>query len=238
MDPSEHENQNASDSTDKGVGFVIIPFDYDQLSDDQKKSIVPICIASRDRHGNPIARIWFEQGVAPVQDHLRTMARLNLGDIHRVSELAERTVHKLWERHGEDVGVTPWNRVMTRAIWEARHMKVGGSPWRMKHTVPLALGSPEEDLDENGITDTKSYEESYERDLLVNLVERRIARGQHEDFREVFKMLRQGYTWDEVAARLAESNPEALKRRFWRWVKRTFPRKRRRKPSRSRGDMP
>ena len=103
MDPSEQENQNASDSTDKGVGFVIIPFDYDQLSDDQKKSIVPICIASRDRHGNPIARIWFEQGVAPVQDHLRTMARLNLGDIHRVSELAERTVHKLWERHGEDV---------------------------------------------------------------------------------------------------------------------------------------
>jgi hypothetical protein len=33
------------------MGFVIIPFDYDQLSDDQKKSIVPICIASVDRFG-------------------------------------------------------------------------------------------------------------------------------------------------------------------------------------------
>jgi hypothetical protein len=220
------------------MGFVIIPFDYDQLSYDQKKSIVPICIAAVDRHGNPIARIWFEQGVAPVQDHLRTMARLNLGDVHRVSELAERTVHKLWERHGEDVGVTPWNRVMTRALWEARHMKVGGSPWRMKHTVSLVLGSLEQDSHENSITDTKSYEEKYEQDLLVNLVESRIARGRREDFREAFKMLRHGYTWDEVAARLQESNPEALKKRFWRWIIRTFPNKRRRKRSRSREHMP
>jgi hypothetical protein len=220
------------------MGFVIIPFDYDQLSDDQKKSIVPICIASVDRHGNAIARIWFEQGVAPVQDHLRTVARLNLGDVHRVSELVEITVHKLWARHGEDAGVTPWHRVLTRALWEARHMAMGGSPWRMNHTVPLALGTLEQDLYENSIADDNNYEKIYERDLLVNLVERRIARDQREDFREAFKMLRQGYTWDEIATQLSDSNPEALKRRFWRWIKRTFPRPRRRKSLHSRKHVP
>lgn len=53
------------------MGFVIIPFDYEQLPDAQQKWIVPIRIPSVDRYGNPIARIWFEQGVAPVQEQLR-----------------------------------------------------------------------------------------------------------------------------------------------------------------------
>ena len=117
-------------------------------------------------------------------------------------------------------------------------MAMGGSPWRMNHTVPLALGSLEQDLYENSIADENNYEKVYERDLLVNLVERRIARDQREDFREAFKMLRQGYTWDEIATQLSDSNPEALKRRFWRWIKRTFPRPRRRKSLHSRKHVP
>jgi hypothetical protein len=221
------------------MGLVIIPFNYEQLPDAEQKAIIPICIASVDRHGNVISRIWFEQGVAPVQDHLRTIARLNLGDVRRVSELAEATVHKLWERHGEDAGVTPWNRVLTRALWEARDMAVGGSQWRMNHTVPLALGSLERDIyEDNDIIDANSYEEIYERNLLVNLIERRIKRDHRDDFREAFNMLRQGYTWDEIATRMNDSNPEALKRRFWRWIKSTFPQKRRRKSLHSGKHMP
>ena len=42
------------------MGVVIIPFDYEQLPEAQRKAIVPICIASVDRHGNPIAAVWFE----------------------------------------------------------------------------------------------------------------------------------------------------------------------------------
>ena len=68
-----------------------------------------------DRHGNRIAPIWFEQGVVPVQNELRDLARHKLRDVHRVSELAEITVHKLWEMHGEDAGACPWRRV-----WSAR----------------------------------------------------------------------------------------------------------------------
>ena len=60
---------------------VIIPFNYDQLSESERKTIVPICIASVDRHGNPIAPIWFEKGVAPVQLQLRSLVRFKLGDV-------------------------------------------------------------------------------------------------------------------------------------------------------------
>jgi hypothetical protein len=222
MDPSEHENQNASDSTGKRVAFVIIPFDYERLPDNKRSTIVPICIASVDRHGNAIARVWFEEGVVPIQDQLRGIARYRLGDVHRVSELAETTVHKLWEQHGENAGFLPWHRVLTRAEWEARHMVMGGSPWRKAHTVPLKLSSLERRLYRKRAAGAKKWEETYERDLLVDLVERQIRRENREDFREAFKMLREGYGWDEIAERVHDSNAEALKRRFWRWINRTF----------------
>src|ERR1700684_2903302 len=87
----------------KRMKFVIIPFNYDQLPESQRsKMIVPICIASVDRHGNPIAPIWFEKGVAPVQEQLRNIARIRLGDVRRVSELAEITIQSLWECDGDE----------------------------------------------------------------------------------------------------------------------------------------
>lgn len=205
------------------MGVVIIPFDYEQLPDAQRNSIVPICIASADRHGNPIARVWFEEGVAPVQDQLRGIARYKLGDVRRVSELAEVTVHRLWEQHGADAGFLPWRRVLTRAVWEAREMAVGGSKWRMKHTVPVALTSLDQDCFGTSMTDPNRYEEIYERDLLIALIERRIERDHRAEIREVLKMLRLGYTWDEIATRLHVPNPETLKKRFWRWMRRNFP---------------
>jgi DNA-directed RNA polymerase specialized sigma24 family protein len=204
------------------MGVIIIPFDYEQLPDAQRNSIVPICIASADRLGNPIARVWFEQGVAPVQDQLRGIARYKLGDVHRVSELAEVTVHKLWEQHGDDAGLLPWRRVLTRAVWEAREMALGGSKWRMKHTVPVALTSLDQDCFGTSMTDPNRYEEIYERDLLVALIERRIERDHRDEIREVFKMLRLGYTWDEIATRLHVQNPGTLKKRFWRWIRSNF----------------
>ena len=208
------------------MGFVIIPFDYEQLPDAQQKAIVPICIPSVDRYGNPIARIWFEEGVAPVQDQLRDLARHKLGDVRRVSELAEITVHKLWERHGEDAGACPSRRVLARAVWEARDLAAGGSQWRITHTVPLALGSLEQDLYGNGLPDPTRYEEVYERELLIELVERRIEKDHREDIREMFRMLRQGFGRDEIATRLQDPKPEALKKRFWRWIRHNFQKRR------------
>lgn len=201
------------------MSFVIIPFDYEQLPDAQRNSIVPICIASVDRDGNPIARVWFEEGVAPVQEQLRGLARYKLKDVRMVSELAEVTVHKLWERHGANAGLLPWHRVLTRAVWEAREMAMGGSRWRMQHTVPLALESLDEEVFGTSMTDSTSCEEAYQRELLIRRIEHRIQRQPRQDIREIFTMLRQGYTWPEIAARLEAPNPEKLKKQFWRWIR-------------------
>ena len=75
----------------------------------------------------------------------------------------------------------------------------------------------------NGLADPTAYEEIYERKLLVDLVERRIEEDQRGEIRQVFKMLRQGYTWDEIATQIHDPKPEALKKRFWRWIKQNFP---------------
>lgn len=203
------------------MGFVVIPSDYEQLPESQRKTIVPICIASVDRFGNPIAPIWFEKGVLPVQDQLRNIARVQLHDVWRVSELAETTVHKLWEHHGEDAGIWPWRRVLVRAMWEAKDLAAGDSRWQRKHRVSLALDSL--DRSRAGLADPKRYGELYRQRLLLELVERRIEEDQREDVRKAFQMFRQGYTWEEMAQRLGERNPEALKKRFWRWMKQNFP---------------
>ena len=47
------------------MGVIIIPFDYEQLPESQQKEIVPICISAVDRHGRPIARVWFEEAAIP-----------------------------------------------------------------------------------------------------------------------------------------------------------------------------
>jgi hypothetical protein len=220
------------------MGVVIIPFDYEQLSESQRKAIVPICIASVDRHGNPIAQVWFEKGVVPVQDQLRSLARYKLGDIRRVSELAEITVHKLWERHREDAGILPCRRVLVRAMWEARDLSAGDSRWHIDHTVSLAMGSLEGDLYGNGPTDPKRYAEIYEQQLLLDLVKRRIEEDHRGEIQEIFRMLREGYTWEEVAHRLGDRTPAALKKRFWRWIKRNFPQKALQKPLHTGRHMP
>src|SRR5215471_4512777 len=100
--------------------FIPIPFDYFQLPPEERNSIVPICIRKADRQGQPIAWRWFSDGVVPVADGLRSLARWMLGDIWRVSELTEATVHSLWNTHGENMGPWPSRRVYADAKWRLK----------------------------------------------------------------------------------------------------------------------
>ena len=168
-------------ASENSMAVVIIPFNYEQLPEPQRQVIVPICIASVDRHGNPIAPVWLAKGVVPIQDQLRNIARFTLGDVQRVSELVEITVHKLWERHGEDAGIWPWRRVLVRAAWEARDLAAGNSRWHITHTVSLAVDLLAGDLCGKCAADPTRYDEIYHNRLLLDGVERRIEEdGRHE----------------------------------------------------------
>jgi hypothetical protein len=87
-----------------GLGVVIIPFDYEELPDDRRKKVVPICIEAHDRDGNVIDPVWFGQGVAPISQELTDLAQSVLGDKRMVSDIAQPSVHKVWNRHRHDTG--------------------------------------------------------------------------------------------------------------------------------------
>ena len=72
-----------------------------------------------------------------VREHLVNIAHHTLGDPWRVSELAEVTVHRLWEKHC--TGVHPWpaRLVLKKAMWVAEEMKSRG--WRQMRYPNLDL---------------------------------------------------------------------------------------------------
>ena len=72
-------------------------------------------------------------------------------------------------------------------MWEARDLAAGNSPWRINHTVSLAMDSLERDLYNNGIADPKRYEEIYQQQLLLDLVERRIAEDHRQEIQGGFQ---------------------------------------------------
>ena len=80
------------------VGVVIIPFGYEDLPEDRRNKVVPICIETEDRDGNVIDPVWFEQGVAPISTELTDLAQAVLGDKRMVSDIVQPSVHKVWYR--------------------------------------------------------------------------------------------------------------------------------------------
>ena len=99
------------------MSLVTIRFDLD--TGRCRRGLVPICISATDADGHRIAPRWIE-AVIPVADYLRRLARERIGDIWRVSELAELSVHAQWRKHREDFGNYPHRRIAAYARWAAR----------------------------------------------------------------------------------------------------------------------
>src|SRR5688572_13425192 len=99
--------------------LVLIPQNY------AEESVVPICIRSIDDLGKPIYRGWIE-AVLPIADPLRNLARRILGDVWKVSELTEGSVHGLNARYGQELGRAPSGRIFGDAKWRALDLAAGG----------------------------------------------------------------------------------------------------------------
>lgn len=116
------------------MAVITIPYDYLERTD---SSIIPICIADTDPHGNPVHRQWVDLGVVPVVDRLLTIADRLLGDKFRGSEITEYAVHSLSRTHGENVGDRPTVQVLNRARRHAEDLKFGGRRYRRMLDVEL-----------------------------------------------------------------------------------------------------
>ena len=198
-----------------GEEFVMIPFDYSQLSAEERTSIVPICVKRTDRAGQIIAWPWFSDGVVPIADRLRWLARSILNDVWRVSELTETSVHTLWYKHGEDLGVWPSRLLYKHAKWLAEDMRAGGRRARRGFDVVLNELA-------GVIREQRDFAAAYERRQILDAVRQELLNNGEEDITEMMDMILYGCRWGHVVGHFGESptpkNINTFQRRFWRAI--------------------
>jgi hypothetical protein len=205
------------------VGIVVIPFGYESLPPSQQDGVVPICIEARDRHGNLIAPVWFEEGVAPIHKRIVKHAAARLNDPWLASELTERSVHTLWYRHGPDGGRAPSSRVWAQIVWDLRDMEVGGD-WRYRtfRLVSKTLEEFDRHLTSSRVDTPECLEEEYERRLLLDRIETTLKANGLDEIAQIYRLLLLGNTWAEVAEGLGYGTEESLKKRFHRAIRKVF----------------
>jgi DNA-directed RNA polymerase specialized sigma24 family protein len=198
---------------------VVLPQNYEELSPTERSAIVPICIAAFDRQGQPIPPEWFSKGVEPVREHLVNIARHILGDPWCVSELAEVTVHRLWEKHQIVVHPSPARLVLKTAMWVAEELKNGGSRQMRYQHLDLPLDALDLKIREKTLVDPTNYADLFERQILLDWVEDRLRIEGRTEIRTVYQLVRHGHTWQEIAERVGAADLESVKRRFYRCIK-------------------
>ena len=205
-----------------GMGlFVVIPQDYDDLPEALRKQTVPICIAAYDRHGQAINPEWFSRGVAPVRQQLVNIARFTLGDPWCASELAEESVHRLWARYGNALGRSPARRVLKKALSLGVELNVGDWRRRKYPRLYLALDALDEKIRDHTLADPTSYAALFEQQIMLDAVEDRLEQEGRGEMRLVYQMVRRGYNWPDIAGEVGGLDPERVKRRFYRWLRKT-----------------
>ena len=204
--------------------LVIIPFGYLDWPEEHQNKVVPICIEAEDRYGNPIDRVWFEKGVAPISKELTDLVGALLGDKGMVSEIVQRCVQALWYKYGSNAGRNPHAQVWRRAIEEARNQAAGGWRERKFRVISWSMAELERCLPERA-ADPCDYSLLYEQRLRLEAVEEAISEEGLEEMASVYESILLGESWPEISAKLGKPR-DALKRRFYRFcerLRRKFP---------------
>jgi hypothetical protein len=199
--------------------YVTIPFDFEDLTGDEKAVVVPICIERADRDGREIAWGWFE-AVEAAQEPLRRLARIWLDDVWRVSELAEATVHTLWYRHRFELGIRPASRVLAQAKWYARDLQAG--TWQRRRGVVVGLEGMDELFRSRVLTDPAHYEDLYHREMYFKSLGEKLEDAGQAEVSEILKCVRNGCSWAEIGEQLGK-DPDAARMKFRRWINRFLP---------------
>ena len=93
---------------------------------------------------------------------------------------------------------------------------------RWKHPkLYLALDALDDKIRDQTLADPTKYPERFEQQIMLNEVEGRLDGEGRVQIRLIYQMLRRGYKWPEITARLGEADPERVKHRCYRWLKKT-----------------
>lgn len=196
---------------------IIIPFDYE--SRPYRRGLVPIYLSLYDEHGREIPRPWFD-AVARVAGYLQNVARKVLGEVWRVSELADLCVQAQWRKHGVDFGKYPHRRIADYARWKAADLRCGD--WRLRRGLEVSLRNGAE----RRVRDPFDYEAAFQEARTVEQLRNRLRQAGSSDLLAVQDLVLQGCTWAEIAAALGkaptEQNANTLRRRYFRTLRRVI----------------
>jgi DNA-directed RNA polymerase specialized sigma24 family protein len=196
------------------MAVITVPFDYDPQRDGE--SVVPIYVNDTDDNGETIFFGWIE-AVIPIQDKLRGLATRVLGDVWRVSELTDLTIHHLWRKYRNDLGSNPSFRLYTTAKRIAHSLEDPGA--RGHCALNISLDALEEYRKNALVGDTADTENKYRTYLDLERFETKLKElGKRDEF-EVYMMLKAGYHWYEIAQRVGK-RPNSVFRRFRRLLQR------------------
>lgn len=194
------------------MALITIPFDYDPQKDGE--SVVPIYLNDTDKDGETIFFGWFEV-VVRLHDRLTALSRRILGDVWRVSELTDLTVHRLWRRYRDNLGPNPGFRVYVTARRIAHSLEDPGARGHLLLNVSLdAL----EDYRKFAVGDPNVTERAYCTDLDLERFEAKLKELGTRNEMDVYRMLKAGYYWHEIGQRVGE-RPNTVYRRFRRLLR-------------------
>lgn len=196
------------------MAVITIPFDYDPHRDD--RSIVPIYLNDTDDQGEMIAFGWIE-AVVPIQEKLKALTRRVLGDVWRVSELTDITIHRLWRKHRYNLGRNPSLRVYHTARRAAHRLEDPGA--RAHLALNISLDALEEYRTSAIVGNTIDTERSYGAKLDIERFEEKLKQLGRKDDLEVYRLLKAGYYWYEIGERVG-AHPNTVYQRFYRLVRR------------------
>jgi hypothetical protein len=126
-----------------------------------------------------------------------------LGDVWRVSELTDLTIHHLWQKYRDNVGCNPSFRVIATAKRTAHSLEDPGA--RVHLSLNISLDTLEEYRDYALIRDTGGTEGAYGTNIDLRRFEAKLRELGKKDEFEVYRMLKAGYYWYEIGQRLGRT---------------------------------
>lgn len=205
---------------------VTIPFDYEELDD--PNSVVPICIEDTDRQGRKIAQGWIT-AVVPIADGIRKLAHWRLEDEWRASELAELSVHSVWYKHRDNLGLWPSGRVWRYAKWAAEDLRAGGRRVRrgLEGRLPedeTAIAAMLRAADPKVLARLlphceRDFAGEIERTELFSAIMRQVKLRGNVQASEMLDMVRHGMNREEISAAF-DKKPNTVTQTIYRAIRR------------------